>query len=88
MTRLALLGGGRMGEALVGGLLDAGQDPALVLLPPGVQDAGADAEGEHKAEDERDAEAESGPPPAPRPGGGLPVGHDGECRVHLTRRSR
>ena len=27
MTRLALLGGGRMGEALIGGLLDAGKDP-------------------------------------------------------------
>jgi len=32
MTRLALLGGGRMGEALVGGLLDAGQDPEDVAV--------------------------------------------------------
>src|SRR5919199_832013 len=32
MTRLALLGGGRMGEALIGGLLDAGKDPEDVAV--------------------------------------------------------
>jgi pyrroline-5-carboxylate reductase len=32
MTRLALLGGGRMGEALVGGLLDAGKDPEYLAV--------------------------------------------------------
>jgi pyrroline-5-carboxylate reductase len=32
MTRLALLGGGRMGEALVGGLLDAGTAPEDVAV--------------------------------------------------------
>jgi pyrroline-5-carboxylate reductase len=32
MTRLALLGGGRMGEALIGGLLDAGTAPEDVAV--------------------------------------------------------
>src|SRR5579864_9325090 len=31
-TRLAILGGGRMGEALVGGLLDAGWDPSDLAI--------------------------------------------------------
>ena len=31
-TRLAILGGGRMGEALTGGLLDAGWDPATLSI--------------------------------------------------------
>ncbi len=45
---------------------DAGQDPAVVLLAPCVQDAGADADGEQDAQDERDAEAEGERPSAPR----------------------
>ena len=56
---------------------DAGQDPAVVLLAPCVQDAGADADGEQEAQDERDAEAEGERPSAPRPCRGLAVGHGG-----------
>ena len=56
---------------------DAGQDPALVLLAPCVQGAGADADGEQEAHDERDAEAEGERPSAPRPCRGLAVGHGG-----------
>ena len=56
---------------------DAGQDPAVVLLAPCVQAAGADADGEQEAQDERDAEAEGERPSAPRPCRGLAVGHGG-----------
>ena len=54
---------------------DAGQDPAVVLLTPRVQDAGADAGGEQEAQDERDAEAEGERPSAPRRCRRLAVGH-------------
>ena len=71
---------------------DAGQDPAVVLLAPCVQDAGADADGEHEADDERDAEAEGERPSAPRPCRGLAVGHGGHgagpARYRRRARSR
>ena len=51
---------------------DAGQDQALVLLAPGVQGTGADADGEQDAEDERDAEPEGERPSTPRPSRGSP----------------
>ena len=57
--------------------VDAGQDPAVVLLAPCVQAADADAEGEQEAQDERDAEAGGERPSAPRPCRGLDVGHGG-----------
>ena len=59
---------------------DAGQDPGVVLLTPGVQDAGAGAHGEQEAQDERDAEAEGERPSAPRPRRRLAVGHGGRER--------
>ena len=59
---------------------DAGQDPALVLLTPRIQDAGADAGGEQEAQDQRDAEAEGERPSAPRRCRGLAVGHGGRER--------
>ncbi len=56
---------------------DARQDPVVVLLAPGVQDSGADADGEQDSQDERDAEAEGERPSAPGPCRGLAVGHGG-----------
>ncbi len=56
---------------------NAGQDPALVLLAPCVQDTAADADGEQEAQDERDAEAKGERPSAPSRCRGFAVGRGG-----------
>ena len=70
---------------------DARQDPAFVLLAPGVQDTRADAGGEEEAQDERDTEPEGERPSAARPCRGLAVergGREGRDRRRHRGRAR